>query len=221
MSENLPTIKSPELVFGIAGPIGVDMDAIVASLSDALTAVHYRPVPIRLTETMQAFHADVDLPRTNFYEESKFKMAYGNAICRDAQDRARLARMAVLAIRSCRQAATGDADHAADGTAYIIRQLKRPDEVALLRRVYGRQFVLVSAYGPIEQRRLALQEALRRSLSTRTTPAELAAKADQLIADDASEEADPFGQKLRDTFHRGDVFIDGLSRLAMAEKLTR
>lgn len=221
MSEILPTIKSPELVFGVAGPIGVDMDAIVAALSDALTAVRYRPVPVRLTETMQAFHADIDLPQTNFFEESKFKMAYGNAICRDAGDRARLARIAVLAIRSCRAAATGNADIAADATAYIVRQLKRPDEVELLRRVYGRQFVLVSAYGSLDQRRAALQEALRRSLSTRASPGELSAHADQLIEDDAAEEADPFGQKLRDTFHRGDVFIDGLSRLAMTDKLTR
>lgn len=221
MSEQLPTINTPEMVFGIAGPIGVDMDAIHACLSDALKSVGYRPSLIRLTEEMQDFPASVAAREADFFGQSKYKMEYGNAICREAGDRARLARIGIRAIRDRRSCESGSAEMPVERIAYIVRQLKRPDEVALLRQVYGRQFVLISAHGPIEQRRQLLQEELRRSLSTQATPADLVGKAERLIEDDASEGEDEFGQRLRDTFHHADVFIDGLSRRAMEEKLTR
>jgi deoxycytidylate deaminase len=220
MSEKLLTIDFPEMVFGIAGPIGVDMDAIVVCLSESLKTVGYHPNLIRLTEEMQDFPAQIGPSGTDFFEQSKYRMAYGNAICREANDRARLARISIRAIRGHRSAASGSAETPVERAAYIVRQLKRPEEAELLRQVYGRQFVLISAYGSIEHRRHLLQERLRRSLSTSASAADLVWKAETLIEDDASEN-DPFGQQLRDTFHRADVFIDGLSRPAMQEKLNR
>jgi hypothetical protein len=38
---------------------------------------------------------------------------------------------------------------------------------------------------------------------------------------DAVEEDNDFGQRLRETFHLADVFIDGLSKQEMDEKLNR
>jgi deoxycytidylate deaminase len=99
--------------------------------------------------------------------------------------------------------------------------LKRPEEVALLRRIYGRQFVLVSAYAPEPNRREQLCARLRRELSTTIAPGDIGYRADILIERDASEEDDALGQALRDTFHLADVFIDGLSKAEMDSKLTR
>jgi cytidine deaminase len=65
-----------------------------------------------------------------------------------------------------------------------------------------------------------LEDRLRRTRSTTIRGSALRQMADELIEDDASDNR-PFGQRLRDTFHRGDVFIDGLSRMAMSDKLTR
>ena len=221
MSESLSRIKQPELFVGIAGPIGVDMDAIAVSLSDALIGVGYRPVPIRLTEEMTLIPTDVPIQTDDFYAEAASKMRYGNAIRSRTQDAAALARLAVQAIRYRREDMTGDADLAADGVAYVIRQLKRPEEVEFLRRLYGRQFVLISAYGPRDQRRALIYERLRQSMATTTRLEHLAALAEELIDTDASERDKAYGQQLRDTFHRGDVFIDGLSRPAMDDKLSR
>jgi deoxycytidylate deaminase len=221
MSEPLSCIKRPELFIGIAGPIGVDMDAITQSLNEALMRVDYRPVQIRLTEEMAVIPTGLPIRLDDFFAEADSKMRYGNEIRKMTADAAALARVAVLAIGSRRKHLTVDPALVAEGAAYIIRQLKRQEEVELLRRVYGKQFVLISAYGPREQRSALLQERLRQSMATTTKPGQLAALAEELIETDASEQDKAFGQQLRDTFHRGDVFIDGLNRPAMDEKLTR
>jgi cytidine deaminase len=106
-------------------------------------------------------------------------------------------------------------------TAYLIRQLKRPDEVALLRKVYGRQFVLVSAYGPIEKRQQLLEYRLRHSLIPASPHHEIVSKAMELIDKDAREDGEDLGQNVRETFHLADVFIDGLVRSEMDKKLGR
>ena len=221
MSETLSWIEKPELVIGIAGPIGVDIDAIGDSLHAALTAVRYLPVSIRLTDEMKLFPTNVVINADDFYTEADTKMRYGNALRQIKQDAATLARVAVMAVRSRRRGLTGDPQTAADGTAYIIRQLKRPEEVDFLRRLYGRQFVLVSAYGARDRRRALLHERLRQSMATTTDSGALAARAEILIETDASEADKKYGQQLRDTFHHGDVFIDGLSRPEMDAKLSR
>lgn len=106
-------------------------------------------------------------------------------------------------------------------TAYLIRQLKRPNEISLLRKVYGKNFILISAYGSPEHRLKLVEERLRRTLPPSTTANVLTAKALELISLDADEEGNDYGQRLRETFHLGDVFIDGLSKGDMDRQLTR
>ncbi|AIT79129.1 anti-phage dCTP deaminase [Novosphingobium pentaromativorans] len=106
-------------------------------------------------------------------------------------------------------------------TAYIVRQLKRPEEVELLRRVYGRQFILVSAYGSAESRKRIIEQKLKRSLQLDVPDHEISAKADKLMHRDMNEDGDAHGQHLRETFHRADVFIDGIHKEEMKAKTVR
>jgi cytidine deaminase len=50
---------------------------------------------------------------------------------------------------------------------------------------------------------------------------EIARKVEYLISRDASEDAQFYGQHLRDTFHLADVFVDGIHKQEMAGKLER
>jgi len=52
MSTSKKPPSLPELVFGIVGPMGVDMDSICDSLANALRAVNYNAHPIHLTKEM-------------------------------------------------------------------------------------------------------------------------------------------------------------------------
>lgn len=229
MSDTSQAIRPPtELIFGIAGPIGVNADAICDSLATALSMVRYSADVVHLTRVMlsgeyQLRKYQVDAPQVaNFYTEIKYKIDYANALCREFGDPATLARVALREISKRRSAITGaPKTPLSHPTAFVIRQLKRPEEVNLLRQVYGKQFVLISAYGPADQRQKLIEERLRRTLPPDTPGHMVSAHALELIEQDASEDGNKYGQHLRDTFHIADVFIDGLSKQRMDEQLSR
>jgi deoxycytidylate deaminase len=50
---------------------------------------------------------------------------------------------------------------------------------------------------------------------------QISSKLVELITTDANEEGTDYGQQLRETFHLADLFIDGLSKQVMDEKLNR
>ncbi len=211
----------PEIVIGLAGPIGVDMDAVIEEISAALKSVDYDTRVVHLTTEMRRFVDDVPSDDADYFSLANSLMECGNTICANAQDPSAIARIGIMAVREVRAKLTGqDGSTPARAMAYIIRQLKRPEEVTLFRRVYGAQFVLVSAHGSPPQRLEVLLERLRRSHVTSIRPHKLMAQAHKLINDDASDDR-AFGQRLRDTFHRADAFVDGLDRQHMRRDITR
>jgi deoxycytidylate deaminase len=219
----------PELVFGIVGPMGIDLQAICNSLASALHAVGYTQHIIHLTKEMLREERytlqkhPVPVPTTtDFYTDVDFKIKYANALCKEFSDPATMARIALRSIRDTREALSGSTSSLPNKpTAYVIRQLKRPDEVTLLRKVYGRQFILISAYGPAEKRQQLLEDRLRHTLAPGSPHHEIIGKATELIDKDSSEAGEDLGQNVRETFHLADVFIDGLVESEMDAKLNR
>jgi deoxycytidylate deaminase len=216
------TVKFPELVFGIAGAVGIDIDEIQRTLAEVLKTVGYKSVPIRITAEIDA--ELTNQPRLAYVDlegEITAKMNHANAVCRKYRSADTLMRFAIRAIQNHRASISVKDNYkypqerVQSKTAYIIRQLKRPQEVDLLRRVYGSQFVLISAYGSIADRKRFLETSLKRSLPLNISDVDIGCKADGLMHRDQVEEDDRFGQNLRDTFHRADVFIDGVSKAAM------
>lgn len=218
---NSRLIEHPELVFGLAGPLGVDLDALSDSLSHSLQAVGYHAVSIKLTEEMRAYTADTPPPESSAYHHQiAAKMDYATALCRRYDGPSTMALIAIDAIQRRRGELTGSIKTPKESTAYIIRQLKRPDEVTRLRRVYGKQFVLVSAYTAVEERFNRIFERIQRSISTRATTAEVKFETHKILDRDADEE-DINGQHIRDTFHLADVFVDGNTRQDMDRSIDR
>ena len=253
MLEDLALIRFPELVIGIAGPIGVAMETICDATQDALRSVKYGSTVIKLTDEIEGLPSSFKKPRgKNFHGLMKFKMDHASDLCRSRDDAAFLMRIVIAAIRRERERLAEDGkslsevfqahavedepfgppspfafdiigatDRVAQSEAYIIRQLKRPEEVSLLRRVYGRQFILISAYGSESDRRAVLKEKIRRTTPLNTSENTINFKAQELMDKDADEGGDECGQHLRDTFHLADVFIDGINQSAMSNTLTR
>ncbi|MBB4015875.1 cytidine deaminase [Chelatococcus caeni] len=214
----IQTVRRPELIFGIAGPIGVDIDEITTSLVNALKGVQYDSEVIKLTELMRYFPTEVLEPTSDdFFSVTNFKMDYANSLCRKYDNAAAMSAMAINEITAIRKKHTIDDESVPEGKAYIIRQLKRPDEVIFLRNVYGRQFILISAYGSINDRTQRIEAKLRGSL---IPPQEISERAKLLIERDASE-AEPYGQQLREAFHLADVFIPGVERREMDSTILR
>ena len=105
-----------------------------------------------------------------------------------------------------RKEASGSDEAPTGRNAYILRSLKRREEVTLLREVYGARFVLLSIYAPEKARKRYLKKQIRQSrvLPANPRPAHSAKK---LIRRDNSEQA-KYGQDVEGTFHHGDFFID-------------
>ncbi|TPL75965.1 anti-phage dCTP deaminase [Mesorhizobium sp. B2-3-15] len=219
---NSPLIQHPELVFGLAGPLGVDLDGLSDSLSQSLRAVGYHAVSIKLTDEMQAYTADITLSASSAYHEQiAAKMDYATALCRKYGNPATMALIAIDAIQRHRRALSGSINKIPDTpTAYIVRQLKRPNEVERLRRLYGKQFVLVSAYTAVDERFNRVFERIQRSISTRSSPADVKFQTNKILERDADED-DVNGQHIRDTYHLADVFVDGNTRQDMDRTIDR
>ena len=217
------------------------MVAINATLKSALKAVGYHTVEVRITNEIAAEATDVPLPEnSDLAREIEYKMSHANALCRRLGSADALVVFAIKAIRRFRAerdsqdpkgtkgSSTSFGTEAAEPqelvvpkTAYVIRQLKRPEEVALLRKIYGRQFILLSAYGSVESRRKILSKTLKREMPINTTDVDILSTVDALIVRDENEKAVAYGQNLRETFPLADVFIDGINKRQMADMIRR
>lgn len=248
MSKLFYRIVKPELVFGIAGPIGIKIEDICKSIESALERVGYSSRLIKITDEVDDIKSSAKKPKeTDFYSQMKYKMDHASEICRDLTDPSALMRYAIKAIQRERRNHDGqelpiiginpvinptkvvekfkesekNTHPIRIGAAYIIRQIKRPEEITLLNSVYGDQFILISAFGSEESRRQILQEKLRDSMSTSSSDHDIRTNVDDLIQRDMHEGDDIYGQHLRDSFHRADVFVDGIDKSKMDEGINR
>jgi cytidine deaminase len=220
MENELGPIEFPELVFATTGPIGVDMDGLMGALEACLVDVGYSSARIKLSDEMQRLRVEANERPSGGDQLFHWKMDYANSLRIKFGLADLLARIALEAIRTQRRTLTGDSKKPAPKQAYIVSQLKTPEEVDLLRKVYGRQFILIAAYTSKHERKERLVTKLRSQMSTNISDADLNHCAERLIERDANENVS-FGQKLRDTFHLGDVFVDGLEPRQMRLTLSR
>ena len=105
MANIISGISHPELVIGIAGPIGIDIEAITASIEDSLSSVGYRSTQIRITDEVKDIQNRFKAPaKTDYYSVIRFKMSHASEICRKNRDSAYLMRIAIDAIQRERAA---------------------------------------------------------------------------------------------------------------------
>jgi deoxycytidylate deaminase len=236
-------LEAPELIFGLVAPIGVDLDLVTEALTDMLGEMHYETVsePFRLTRLMREVPIPLPLRRAPYVESIKDRINYANRLRQELGDTV-LAALAISAIRTYRleerlrlqaEGLTGtkketkpspverEEEAPLPNRAYIIRQFKRPEEIGLMRRVYGQQFILVSAYTPIRLRRRRIAELERESRGGLISSVDAQNLAHALVAQDLLEDQDRHGQNVRDAFPLGDVFIDATSRATCEDTLRR
>src|SRR5262245_7361749 len=117
------------------------MKLISDSLASCLTEVDYKAEPLKLTDEIHKVLANAITLLTDSLRLYHWKMDYANALRRKFDRPDVLARIALEAIRSRRRSVTGSNRKPAPKHAYIVSQLKSPEEVEFLRKVYGRQFI--------------------------------------------------------------------------------
>jgi hypothetical protein len=162
---NLETKSGPEIVFGLVGSVGTELDFVAQCLSAAVADLNYQPLTIRLSELMHEVEMDPyrGLPEEPAYERYMSHMTAGNDLRKSLERGDALAMLAVGAIREARESKNGKPDQPLARHAYILKSLKHPSEVKTLRAIYGPSFHLVAAYSPRESRKRNLGQKLAAS----------------------------------------------------------
>lgn len=196
-----------ELVIALVCAAGTDYKPVQDCIEALLGKRGYNPNFIRVSDLIQTL-TERKLPCSTEIERISARMDAGNALCRESGRKDLLALAAIAEINKLR-----GADLAAQSplarNAHLISSLKRPEEVATLRKVYGDGFFLIGVFAT-ERERLE-------SLVEKNAPKQDALK---LIQRDEDETADEFGQHTRETFQLSDVFVRLRSK-AYGEELTR
>jgi len=184
--------KHSELVIGIVGPLGTDTDKIRRLLSERLAAYQYQPLEVRLSRTViPALAGSNRVDWISAFDRATQLIDLGNQIRRESKNNAILAVAAAAAISQLRPNPSGEIQK----TAYIVSSLKRREEVAELRRIYGNGFYLLAVHTEGERR---LETLMNRDQGMERWQAE------RLVSRD-EHEPEMFGQDTRGTFHLADV----------------
>lgn len=223
------SMSAPELFFGLAAPTGTDLTVVETALQSSLRSVGYKAFRIKLTDQMLGLLpsflpsevASIERKGSGFFHDVMYKMDVANELRKILGDGSAMAKLGVKRIRDIRNLETGSNEKTSSASAYIINQLKRPDEVAFFRDLYGDRFFLISIYTDEDLRRERLIDLIRRSLPASTNSHEIVAFAEQLLNRDYEERSIEFGQKLRDTFQFADFFIDGYDKHKIDRSISR
>nr|WP_246549026.1 anti-phage dCTP deaminase [Ancylobacter oerskovii] len=214
-------IKNPELIIGLVGPIGVDLDLVFEQLSAQLKNVEYNSHLVKITDILTNPPFLIKIDNRSYTKRYLSLISEADRICKEYGSADFLARLSIANIREIRKGITGSYVEPALGNAYIIRQLKREAEVDLLKRVYGRKFILVSVFLNEKNRREELIKKISSYDATATNDDENVIEATELMSRDAQEENEEHGQEVSLIFHRGDVFVDGANRTAIERTISR
>lgn len=212
-AELLEPMRDPEIVFGLVGPIGVELKPVIDVIEKELPA-KYRTKTIKLSALIEKYF-NVDYSSDPEHLRIRKLMLLGTWL----RQRSGLGNaVGLLGVEEITQVRRQDLGGKESGNAFIIRSIKTPDEVKLFRNLYGRGFYLISVYSQRENRVSYLGDRLSNSLhgdsSKCRTRAERLVEVDEL-------EARKLGQDVQDAFPLADLFVNADDRESLREQVKR
>lgn len=228
----LASITGPELVVGLIGPVGADLDLVVESLSAQLVRVGYSVIETRVSALLAnvgSYSEFADKTFASDFDRIQTLMDAGSSLRRETARGDALALLSVAEIRRSRVEANKTMHAAWDDercaktplarTAYVLRSLKNPSEIRTLKDVYGRAFFVVSAYAPRNSRVTDLAKQICVSAHD-SNHEKYRGQAEELISRDESE-GDPLGQNVRYSFPLADLFVELSDRTNVEASISR
>lgn len=217
-SSNLPSgaayqstvtdFASNELVFAVVGPVGSGTSEIAEALAGLLSRSGYDATVLkaRTVIEMAARKMGINIPEKPRLAQSIALQDAGDKVREGSRVNASVAVGLIDLIRN-RRAEKQSAEIKPgtviepDGTkrAYVLDSLRHPHEVALLRRVYQDAFCLIGVFCHESERESRLREDKYRDAS--------AEEIEKFMERDENA-PEAHGQKVADTFHLADFFID-------------
>lgn len=198
-----------EIVIGLVGALGTPLDVLQRAVDDALATVGYTTTPLRVSELIEEACDEYGIAVPSSDTAIAKRMDEGDALREAVNNGSAAVALALNAIAAERRAGgdgPGRSSDEREGWATIIRQLKRPEEVRLLRSVYGPRFVLIGGWSPEEERVKEIRRRLQQE-NYGKTEGWYADHVAELLARDQKDASRPFGQRVRDTFELADAYF--------------
>jgi deoxycytidylate deaminase len=212
-------IAETELVFGLVGALGTDIDKVSRELHLALEETGYQTLEVRLSDLLREVEWDAPLDENAKLDSYiATHMDAGNRLRSEWKRSDALALLAAAKIVAERDVLL-ETQSPLERRAWVLRQLKTPEEVQTLRDVYGSRFFLIAAYTPDDERVELLNQAITTSRRS-SDPSNWDVEAAELLRRDQSE-GPPYGQNVRDTFHRADLFVNAGQEANLRPQLDR
>lgn len=203
VSEEIKKRRSQELIIALCGAIGSGTKELRTSLESYLFKNGYEVETIKISDIIFRLRKDPGLSSKKRFERYRDLQTAGNEI-REKLGNNKLAAEAIGEVISKRdkhlpkvakEEGKEPDDKNTKKVAYVVDQLKHPDEVNLFRTVYRQNFYLIGLISTEKERKTNL---LEQSIDIDN--------ADILIHRDRKED-EPFGQQVEKTFHLADYFI--------------
>lgn len=209
-----------ELIIGIVARIGVDTTAVVKTLKDELSEYGYESEEIHVTDLLQGLKKPLNIVQKPADKRYESLIAACNEFRSDAGMADVMAQLAMLEITALR-GETGPGTVTERRSAYIINQIKRPEEFELLRSVYGEHYIQISCHATLQAREARLTKRIAADHPENSRLAVWDATVADLIQNDEAQEDQPFGQRVRDVFPLSDVVVDARDRAHIKSNLER
>lgn len=217
---SLTGIQGPELIIGLVGPVGTDLSLVSKVLCEELETVNYESTVVRLSDLLRGVRKYKNLPtrpadtrwESHMTAGTNFRITLGRG---DA-----LALLAVTKLTELRKSKTNGIPGPIKNHAFILHSLKHPAEIETLRKIYGKAFLVISAYSPRPRRIDSISLKIARSRSDSDVKAHRS-KAEELVQRDEEELETKFGQDVKDAFPLADLFIRADIRAQIKEGLGR
>ncbi len=191
------------------------------------------------------YRSDQELGKYNKFQQAFIKMQIGSEVRKKSEYCGILSRLAIREIKKERDKlrklpVKGDEDKKV--IVYLIRQLKRTEEIDVLNSVYGNSFIQLSVQDSDENIKRNLKDGFRENYSSQVnekkdkafiesigkknfSTEDVETQVYELIKKDFSE-VDPnykeWGQELSDCFDKGHYFMHcGVSQPVVAEQIER
>jgi deoxycytidylate deaminase len=211
--EEYPPIRPADLVLGLVYGAGAETDTFQTTLAENLQHYGYK---LRTVHVSNYFPAVVS--STEFARERPQAMRdlqdMGDKLRRETErnDAAALLGMYLMAAKRRRSATD-------ERTGWLLRSLKRPEEIELLRRIYGPRFTSLSLHVPEVVRRRNTERRWQRWAPQTSLRYEEEATRD--IRRDEEDRSVEYGQAVRDTFAAADFIVDGRSQSRLQASIAR
>lgn len=181
----------PEIYIGLVGQLGTDLDRIYNYLDKSFRSIEYSSSLIRVSKTFLEINGlDTKIVKSPEGERIRTSMDAGDEI-RAKLNSAATAMLAIGSIQEERERV--DWTHIR-GHAYVIKSIKRIEEIRRFKNVYEESFLTVSVY-------LREEDRIKNLKRCRVDNPEELVKRDY-------HGSGILGQDVRRAFPEGDVFID-------------